>query len=148
MDDEIYFEIVGQELRSGLLREGLWVKALSAAVGNENLARSLYIKMRAQQLIDLDREIKQQEAMRAQQLANSAEEAKRREAINRTVNDVKKASAGLVVGLGKIIFNLSGFLFGLLALVGLFFVSIDWTIGLVIIIISGLISYWCFNEAR
>ena len=48
MDDEIYFEMVAQELRSGVLREGLWVKALSSAVGNEKLVRSLYIKMRVQ----------------------------------------------------------------------------------------------------
>ena len=87
--------------------------------------------------------------MRVRQLANSAEEAKRRETMNRTVNDVKKASVGLVVGLGKIIFNLSGIFFGLLALIGLFFILKDWTVGgLIMTIISGLISYWCFNEAR
>lgn len=54
-EDEKYYEAVVKELESGNPRPGLWAKAFAESSGNEVAARALYIKLRAQQLIDEDK---------------------------------------------------------------------------------------------
>ena len=48
--DDKFFAIAKNELDSGKLQEGLWVKCELMAEGNESKAKSLYIKYRAKQL--------------------------------------------------------------------------------------------------
>lgn len=43
-EDEVYYERVAAKLESGQLRSGLWTKALARAMGDEALARPLYIE--------------------------------------------------------------------------------------------------------
>jgi len=50
--EEYVFEMVANEIQSGIKKTGLWAKAISEANGNENTARGLYIKYRAQSMID------------------------------------------------------------------------------------------------
>ena len=52
MDDERFYEEVAAELRRGVRREGLWAKAFAESVGDENLAKALYLKLRVQLLIE------------------------------------------------------------------------------------------------
>jgi hypothetical protein len=51
MDDERFYLRVAEELRQGQVRAGLWVKALALASGDNHAARSVYIRLRAEQLI-------------------------------------------------------------------------------------------------
>ena len=50
--EEGFYEKALNELKSGELREGLWGKALATAMGDEQKARSLYLKYRVQAMID------------------------------------------------------------------------------------------------
>lgn len=50
-EDELSYERVAAELESGQLRPGLWTKALSKALGDESLAKPLYIEWRVEQLM-------------------------------------------------------------------------------------------------
>ena len=52
--DEKWYEIVAQELKLGLRRDGLWVKALAKSLGDNELAKSLYIELRVVQLMEED----------------------------------------------------------------------------------------------
>jgi hypothetical protein len=51
MNEEKAYEQVAEEVARRDLKPGLWTKALAESVGNENIARSLYLKFRAQQLL-------------------------------------------------------------------------------------------------
>lgn len=44
--DEAYFEMAGEEVARGTVRKGLWVKALSEALGDEKKAGAIYIRLR------------------------------------------------------------------------------------------------------
>ena len=59
--DEKSYNIVAQELKSGIIRDGLWVKALSKSFGDEGIAKSLYIEWRVNQLIENEKSIKREE---------------------------------------------------------------------------------------
>lgn len=50
-NDQVLYEIIGEELASGEIRQGLMTRALAESGGNEPKARSLYIKYRIVQLI-------------------------------------------------------------------------------------------------
>ena len=50
--EEKVYEAVAQELESGVRREGLWLKAIANADGDETKAKALYIRYRAQALLD------------------------------------------------------------------------------------------------
>jgi hypothetical protein len=52
--EEQLYEAVYQELEGGVRRGGLWAKAIADSNGNEQLAKSLYIKYRVQSIIDED----------------------------------------------------------------------------------------------
>jgi hypothetical protein len=51
VEEEIYQQ-VHRELQNGMIREGLWAKALAKCGGDEEKAKSLYISFRAQSLAD------------------------------------------------------------------------------------------------
>ena len=51
MNEEVAYEQVAAELLEGHLKPGLWTKAIADSAGNEPLAKSLYIKSRAEQLL-------------------------------------------------------------------------------------------------
>ena len=51
MNEEAAYEQVAAELLEGHLKPGLWTKAIADSAGNEALAKSLYIKSRAVQLM-------------------------------------------------------------------------------------------------
>ena len=40
------------EIASGVRKEGLWLKAIADALGDESLAKALYIRLRAQSMLD------------------------------------------------------------------------------------------------
>lgn len=46
--DEAYFEMAGEEVARGTLRKGLWVQAMSEAMGDEAKAGAIYIRLRVQ----------------------------------------------------------------------------------------------------
>jgi hypothetical protein len=50
--EEYIFELVANEMQSGIRKSGLWVKAISEAGGDEMRAKILYIRFRAQSMID------------------------------------------------------------------------------------------------
>ena len=75
--DEIFlYEEVARELKESRLRAGLMAKAFSGALGDEKLARALYIKHRVS---ELGREILAAEREKREGLAKEAEERQRRE---------------------------------------------------------------------
>ena len=67
MTDERFYEIASEEIKSGLVRPGLRAKAFSDANGDEGRSQALYLKYRAAQLAqeDKDRSRAQREAERA-----------------------------------------------------------------------------------
>ena len=50
--EEAIYEAVAEEMRNGLRRDGLWVKAFSQASGDEIKAQAIYIELRKQAFID------------------------------------------------------------------------------------------------
>ena len=50
MDDEKIYNAILDELRANGPRQGLWAKSFTEANGNENAAKALYFKYRAQQI--------------------------------------------------------------------------------------------------
>ena len=46
--EETYFEMAGEEVARGAIRRGLWVKAMSEALGDEKKAGAFYIRLRVQ----------------------------------------------------------------------------------------------------
>ncbi len=44
--DEAYFEMAGEEVARGTIRKGLWVQAMSEALGDEKKASAIYIRLR------------------------------------------------------------------------------------------------------
>lgn len=46
--EEAYYEMAGEEVARGTIRKGLWVKAMSEALGDEKKAGALYIRLRVQ----------------------------------------------------------------------------------------------------
>lgn len=52
LEEELLYAEVLREIRSGVMRDGLWAKALSESEMNEHKAKALYIKLRTQALRD------------------------------------------------------------------------------------------------
>jgi hypothetical protein len=50
--EEQIYEAVAQELASGVRKEGLWLKAVADAEGSDSRAKALYIRYRAQAMLD------------------------------------------------------------------------------------------------
>ena len=50
-EDQAY-EIVAAELQQGIRKDGIWVKAFSQAVGDENKANAIYIELRKWAILD------------------------------------------------------------------------------------------------
>lgn len=48
--DEAYFEMAGEELSRGAIRRGLWIKALSEAMGDERKANAIYLRLRVESM--------------------------------------------------------------------------------------------------
>ncbi len=46
--DEAYYEMAGEEVARGAIRQGLWVQAMSEALGDEKKASAIYIRLRVQ----------------------------------------------------------------------------------------------------
>ena len=110
MTDEEAYAQVAAELTERNLKPGLWAKALAESVGNENVAKSLYLKFRAEQLLaDYQTEKRQRESEELQARMTSVK--------NQTVSVVRR------------FFSAVGFLiFGLLTLgcgLGAFIIMFD-----------------------
>ena len=54
MNEESAYEQVASEMSANNLRPGLMAKAYAESAGNTNVAKSLYIKYRAKQIIEKD----------------------------------------------------------------------------------------------
>lgn len=50
--EEEFYELVAKEIEEGKQRKGIWAKALAEYNFKDNKAKSLYLKMRVQSLID------------------------------------------------------------------------------------------------
>ena len=50
MDDEHLYELVSEEMAEGGIKQGMWTKAFANAMGDENKAKAIYIRMRVEQL--------------------------------------------------------------------------------------------------
>jgi len=70
MNEERAYEQVASEMSANNLRPGLMAKAYAESAGNTNVAKSLYIKYRAKQIIEKD--IADQEAAMARAIADQA----------------------------------------------------------------------------
>lgn len=75
-NDEKLYEIVLQEIENDQVRPGLWGKAFAESNGDLPVAKSLYMKLRVQSIIDdieIERcqqaELERQERLRSQMLA-------------------------------------------------------------------------------
>lgn len=79
---EIY-ELVGAEIKAGHLDDGLMVKAYAEAGGNRAVAQSIYIKLRAREII----------AQRRRELQSLLEEPARQAQILRPYESSKKEEA-------------------------------------------------------
>ena len=77
--DEKLYELIAIELRDGVRKDGLWLKAISRSGGSDTHAKSEYIKLRLQSLkdeIEIDAEqsqeqqqLSEEQRMREQQLS-------------------------------------------------------------------------------
>ena len=54
MSDQIYYDIVANEIESGKIENGLWTRAFAESLGNETKAKALYITFRVNQLRQID----------------------------------------------------------------------------------------------
>ena len=52
-DDELLYEYVLNEMESGVIIKGLWGKSLANSNGNEDNAKSIYMKYRVQSIKDI-----------------------------------------------------------------------------------------------
>jgi hypothetical protein len=50
MDDEHLYEQVSEEMAAGDIKPGMWTKAYANAMGDENKAKAIYIRMRVEAL--------------------------------------------------------------------------------------------------
>ena len=50
--EEVLYTVVAREIDSGIIHDGLWLKALEKAGGNESVQTSEYVKLRVQSLKD------------------------------------------------------------------------------------------------
>jgi hypothetical protein len=102
MNEEQAYCQVAAEVSRGDLKAGLWAKALAESVGNENVAKSLYLKFRAQQLLSEQRTVEKRKAK--QEFQASIALAK-----DRTVSALRR---GLLLLLA-VVFGFLSLLFGL-----------------------------------
>lgn len=71
--EESIYEAVYEEIETGMMRKGLWAKALANSDGNENQAKAAYIKLRATAMMDdIAMREQQDEAARQQENASSS----------------------------------------------------------------------------
>jgi len=73
--DERFYEAVVREIETQGPRKGLWAKAYAEAGGNESGARAIYIRLRAGQLMDEQR----QELAEAERARRQSERLRRKE---------------------------------------------------------------------
>ena len=64
MEDERYYDMVLEELKRGEKREGLWLKALTVADGDQTKAKTEYVRLRVAQLVEENREEQKKTACR------------------------------------------------------------------------------------
>jgi hypothetical protein len=64
LNDEIYYEAVAAEIQRKELKPGLWTKAVAESAGSNDRARSIYIKLRANQLRQADVKLRAQRLQR------------------------------------------------------------------------------------
>jgi len=51
LEEKVYAQVM-QEIEAGFRRDGLWAKALADSGGSEEMCKSLYIRYRAQAIVD------------------------------------------------------------------------------------------------
>lgn len=81
LEEKIYEE-VAQEIAEGKLKAGLWAKALAQTDGDEQQARSTYIRLRFQNIIDMEavqREYADRSSRMAEENQRKKDENKREE---------------------------------------------------------------------
>lgn len=90
---EQLYEMVAEELKSGIRREGLWVRAYADAQGDEVQTRVLYIRYRAQSIIDESYSHHAQEkAQAAQAQANAKAQAEFLKRLPSMIQDLHRAA--------------------------------------------------------
>ena len=91
--EEKFFEMAYTELENGVIRKGLMAKALSKCDGDVEKSNALYLKLRAQSIIDELRIAEEREARVATMLAASEQSRKltKREAEKQA--EIEKARA-------------------------------------------------------
>ena len=60
-EEEDLFQLAAEELESGQIRKGLWIKALTEVSGDERAAKANYIKLRVDQFKQIQSDVKKQE---------------------------------------------------------------------------------------
>jgi hypothetical protein len=54
MSDQRYYEVVAEELQRKSIRPGLWARAVAETGGEGDMARSLYIRLRVGELMQIE----------------------------------------------------------------------------------------------
>ncbi len=94
--EEKLYEAVGQELLdSGVLKQGLWIKALADCDGSESRAKALYIKYRAQAILDEVDIINDTDRKETARKASNAKAKKSKEEATRRRNERELAQKEL-----------------------------------------------------
>ena len=86
--DQIFYDIVAEEIRSRLIVDGLWVRAFSESGGDEGKAKAIYIVHRVGQLKAEALAAKAAAFQRAQ--AEARQEQERRDRIKREEEERRK----------------------------------------------------------
>lgn len=79
ISDEFFYEQVVRELECDGPRKGLWAKAYAEADGTESLARAIYMRLRAVQLIEEHRARAAAEEQERGSARRSAEDLRRKD---------------------------------------------------------------------
>jgi uncharacterized membrane protein YdbT with pleckstrin-like domain len=94
-NDQVFYDLVAEELRLKRLVDGVWIRAFSDAAGDEQKARAIYIKYRVAQLEQENLErIKKAEWTRQENLKRHKEEENRKmqEAANKAHQTILEQS--------------------------------------------------------
>jgi len=110
-EEQIYAKVY-EEVSNGKKREGLWAKSLANSDGNEDRAKSLYIKYRAQSIID--------EAAVAEAAITNTEEAKQKDAASNARREAVDSFTSKLFRVISILVSLFFALFGIVATIMVF----------------------------
>ena len=92
-DEELYEHVAGEVAR-GDVRPGLWAKAFSEAIGDENATRATYLRLRVDQLREEEREAASAAALAHEEQQRRLQEEKLQRARAHSEKQIRRATLG------------------------------------------------------